>query len=162
QNGLFESAPLQLVSVANPDPTEISSKVLVDMGSGHYARRQQVVYTGIFLNEIPRVDIAQSRFTADFYLWIRYARGAVPGGADPAEVDFPDLIRGTSDGKLLSGQGDLDDGTTYRLWRMRGDFKNEFDLHHYPADRQTLALRFFNARAASDRIIYALDRRSTG
>jgi hypothetical protein len=45
---------------------------------------------------------------------------------------------------------------------MRGDFKNDFDLHRYPADSQTLAIRFFNARAASDRVVYVQDRQSTG
>ena len=43
---------------------------------------------------------------------------------------------------------------------MRGDFKNDFDLHHYPFDRQTITVRLFNARAASDRIVYVQDRRS--
>jgi len=43
---------------------------------------------------------------------------------------------------------------------VRGDFKNDFDLHHYPFDRQTITVRLFNARAASDRIVYVQDRRS--
>jgi ABC-type branched-subunit amino acid transport system substrate-binding protein len=157
---MFESAPLQLVPVPNADAAEIASGVLLDIGSGRFARRQQVAFSGIYLNEIPRVDIAQSRFTADFYLWLRFARNAGVSAADPTAIDFPDLVRGTSDGLLTAAQGDLDDGTTYRLWRMRGDFKNDFDLHHYPADTQTLAVRFFNARAASDRVVYVQDRRS--
>jgi branched-chain amino acid transport system substrate-binding protein len=57
-------------------------------------------------------------------------------------------------------QHDLADGTTYRLWRLRGDFKNDYDLHRYPADHQSLAVRLFNARAASDRLVYVIDRRS--
>jgi branched-chain amino acid transport system substrate-binding protein len=157
---LFESAPRQLVPVYNPDPAEVAANALVDLGSERFARLQEVVYTGVFLNDIPRVDIAQSTFTADFYLWMRFARGAGAAGADPAQIYFPDLIRGSSEGKQLAAQRDRDDGTTYRLWRMRGDFKNDFDLHRYPADRQTLAVRFFNARAASDRLVYVLDRRS--
>jgi branched-chain amino acid transport system substrate-binding protein len=160
QGGLFESAPTQIVVVPNPDRAEIDAGTVIDLGSGIYGRRQQVVYSGIYLNEVSRVDIAQSRFTADFYLWLRYARGAGGGAADPAEIDFPDIVRGSSDGKVPAAQGNLDDGTTYRLWRMRGDFKNDFDLHRYPADRQTLAIRFFNARAASDRIVYVQDRLS--
>jgi ABC-type branched-subunit amino acid transport system substrate-binding protein len=159
---LFESAPIQLVPVPRPDASEITSGAVVAIGSGHYARRQRVVYTGIYLNEVPRIDIAQSRFTADFYVWLRFARFAGPGAADPTDIDFSDLARGTSDGKLAAAQGELDDGTTYRLWRMRGDFKNDFDLHHYPADRQTLSIRFFNGRAASDRVVYVQDRRSAG
>ena len=157
---LFESAPVQLVPASNPSSAEIASGAMVDMGAGSFARRQQVVYTGVFLNEIPRLDIAQSTFTADFYLWIRFARGAGAGAADPTDVDFPDLVRGSFDAKRPAEEGDLDDGTSYRLWRVRGDFKNDFDLHHYPLDRQTLALRLFNARAASDRLVYVQDRRS--
>jgi branched-chain amino acid transport system substrate-binding protein len=71
-------------------------------------------------------------------------------------------VRGSSDGKLPAAQGDLDDGTPYRLWHLRGDFNNDFDLHHYPADRQTLTIRFFNANAASDRLVYVQDRRNAG
>lgn len=158
----FESAPLQLVPVSNPDRSEIEAGTVVDLGSGIYGRRQQVVYSGLYLNEVSRIDIAQSRFAADFYVWLRYARSAGAGSADPADIDFPDLVRGSSDGKVPAAQGDLDDGTTYRLWRMRGDFKNDFDLHRYPADHQTLSIRFFNARAASDRIVYVQDRRASG
>jgi branched-chain amino acid transport system substrate-binding protein len=160
QGGRFESAPGQLVPVPHPDAAEIASGALVDIGSGRYARRQQVVYTGVFLNEIPRVDIAQSTFTADFYLWMRFARGGGTADADPAEIDFPDLVRGSFDGKRPAAQHELGDGTTYRLWRMRGDFKNDYDLHRYPADSQRLAVRFFNSRAASDRLVYVVDRRS--
>jgi branched-chain amino acid transport system substrate-binding protein len=159
QDGLFVSAPLQLLPVSNPDPAEIAAHTLLDIGGGRYARRQLVAYTGIFLNEIPRIDIAQSRFTADFYLWIRFARGATVNGADPSDIDFPDLVRGGFDAKRTAAERELDDGTSYRLWRMRGDFKNDVDLHIYPADRQTLAVHLFNARAASDKLVYALDRR---
>jgi len=159
--GAIESAPLQLVPVPNPDPAEIAAGALVDLGSGRFARRQQVVYTGVFLNEIPRVDIAQSSFTADFYLWLRFAPDAGVGGADPSEIKFPDLVRGSFDAKQTVAQRNFADGTTYRLWQLRGDFKNDFDLHRYPADRQTLAVRFFNARAASDRLVYVRDRRSS-
>jgi hypothetical protein len=45
---------------------------------------------------------------------------------------------------------------------MRGDFKNDFDLHRYPADLQLLAIRLFNARAATDRVVYVQDRRPAG
>jgi ABC-type branched-subunit amino acid transport system substrate-binding protein len=161
-NRRLDSAPAQLVPVHNFDPAEIASGAVVDIGEGSYARRQQVVYTGVYLNELPRVDVGQSTFTADFYLWLRYARNAGAGAADPTEIDFPDLVRGTFDPKKPTREGDLDDGTTYRLWRMRGDFKNDYDLHRYPFDRQDLIIRLFNARADSDRIAYVQDRRSAG
>jgi branched-chain amino acid transport system substrate-binding protein len=162
ENGVFVSAPGQLVPVHNADPAEIASGAVVDLGHGRFMRRQQVVYAGIFLNDISRMDIAQSTFTADFYLWMRFSRRAGPSEADPTDIRFPTLVRGSFDATRPSEQGDLDDGTTYRLWQVTGDFKNDFDLHHYPADRQNLVMRFFNARAASDRIVYVQDRRSAG
>ncbi|MBF0562592.1 MAG: ABC transporter substrate-binding protein [Alphaproteobacteria bacterium] len=160
--GLFESAPLQLVPVSSPDPAIIANGAVVDMGSGHFARRQQVVYSGVYLNEIQHVDVAQSTFTADFYLWLRFGRGAGPGAAEPTDIEFPDMVRGSFDAKRTADAGELDDGSSYRLWRVRGDFKADFDLRSYPSDQQTLAIRFFNARAASDRLVYVQDRWSSG
>jgi hypothetical protein len=146
--------------VPNFDPGEVASGAVVDIGGGRFARRQQVVYTGVYLNEIPRVDIAQSTFTADFYLWVRFARDAGAGAADPTEIDFPDLVRGSFDPNRPTRQGDLEDGTTYRLWPMHGDFKNDYDLRRYPFDRQHLTVRFFNARADSTRLAYVEDQGS--
>jgi ABC-type branched-subunit amino acid transport system substrate-binding protein len=155
----FASAPVQLVPVPSPDAAELASGELVEIAPQRLARRQQVVYTGIFLNEISRLDIAQGTFTADFYVWLRFARGVSTAAADPTVIEFPNLLRGNFDPAQPAEQIELDDGTTYRLWQVRGDFKNDYDLHRYPADTQTLAMRFFNARAASDRIVYVQDRR---
>jgi ABC-type branched-subunit amino acid transport system substrate-binding protein len=154
----FESAPVQLVPTTNPDAAELTSGAVFELAPGRFVRRQRVVYTGVFLNEVSRIDLPQSRFTADMYVWLRYA--AKESGADPTAIDFPDLVRGSSDGKQSAAETTLDDGTTYRLWRLRGDFKNEFDLHRYPADQQTLTIRLFNAEGASDRVVYVQDRRS--
>ena len=132
---------------------------LFDIGDGRYARLQQVVYTGLFLNELPRVDIASSTFTADFYFWLRFAPIERAGGiGDPSDISFPDLMRGSFDPKQPVADRTLADGSVYRLWRMRGEFKNDFDLHHYPLDRQRLLVRLFNAKAASDRVVYVQDR----
>lgn len=158
RGGVFESAPIQLVPVASAGPDEIAAGTVVETGPGRFVRRQQVVYTGIYLNEISRIDVAQSMFTADFYVWIRFARGIGVADADPAQFEFPDMVRGTFASATPASQRDLDDGTTYRLWRITGDFKNDFDLRRYPADRQDLQIRLFNARAASDRMVYVLDR----
>jgi branched-chain amino acid transport system substrate-binding protein len=161
ERDLLETAPLQLVPVANPDPAELLAGTVVPVAGGRFARFQQVVYTGIYVNEVARLDILQSSFTADFYLWLRSARGIVQAdAADPAEIQFPDMLRGDFNPAQPATRHDLPDGSMYRLWRLRGDFRTEYDLHRFPFDRQTLALRMFNSRAASDRIIYVLDRRA--
>ena len=68
------------------------------------------------------------------------------------------MVRGKFDETHPARRRDLDDGTTYRLWHVSGDFKNDFDLHRYPADTQWLDIQFFNARAASNRLVYVVDR----
>jgi ABC-type branched-subunit amino acid transport system substrate-binding protein len=159
QGQLFVSAPLQLVPVAQPDPGEIKSGELRDIGDG-YARIQQVVYTGIYLNEVPRLDIATASFTADFYLWLRYTPAQDIGDQDPSRIDFPDLATGTFDPRQPVLERSLPDGSVYKLWHVRGSFKNDFDLHRYPFDHQRLVVRLFNATADSSRIVYVLDRQS--
>ena len=160
REGLFESAPVQLVPVSHPDRKEIASGTLVEIEPDSYARRQKVVYAGMFLNDLARIDIAQSTFTADFYLWMRYDRRFASADADPTQIEFPHLVRGSFAASRPSNGHDLDDGTTYRLWRVTGDFKSNFDLHRYPADSQSMEIAFFNERAASDRLVYVIDSSS--
>lgn len=162
ERGRLESAPLQIVSVPNPDRVEIKSGAVFEIEPGSWGRKQRVVYSGMFLNEIARVDIAQSTFTADLYVWMRFARVDGADASEPTEIEFPNLVRGSFDANRPAAKGELDDGTIYRLWKVRGDFKNDFDLRSYPADRQNLVIQFFNARAASDRLVYVQDRRSLG
>jgi branched-chain amino acid transport system substrate-binding protein len=159
ENGVFVSAPGQLVPVHNPTAAELASQAVLEIGAGRYARRQQVVYTGIFVNELPSVNVADGSFSADFYFWTRFIKDNSPDAANPEEISFPDMVRGSFDYRVPVAQSVLPDGSMYRLWQVRGDFKSDFDLHHYPFDRQSLAIRFFNARAASDRIVYVQDRR---
>jgi YD repeat-containing protein len=158
--GRFESAPLQIVAVSNPATSEVASGAVFDMGAGHYGRLQRVVYTGVYLNEIQRIDVARESFAADLYLWLRFAKDAGPGAADPTDILFPTQIGGGFDRSRPSERRERADGTEYWLWRVQGEFRNDFDLRRFPFDRQTLRLPFFNARAANDRIVYAIDRES--
>jgi hypothetical protein len=158
--GVFESAPLQLLPVADPDPGELASGAVFETEPRQFYRLQRVVQTGTFLNLIPHVNVAASSFGADFYLWLRYARDAGPGAADPVEIGFPGMLSGSFNPSAPAETTEMADGTEYRLWRIQGEFRNEFDVHSFPFDRQALQIRFFNARASSDRVVYVLDRRS--
>lgn len=158
-DGLIESAPLQLAASVHADPDQIASGELVPVADG-YARLQRVVYAGLHLNDVSELDTAQFSFKADFYVWLRYGDDHRPGDADPLDIDFPDLIGRPADAIHPAEHNTLPDGTVYRLLHVRGAFRSDYDLHRYPFDSQALRIRFFNGRAASDRIIYALDRRS--
>lgn len=156
--GRFESAPLQIVSVPHPHEAEIASGAVFEMQPGRYARLQQVIYSGLYLNEIMWIDQSHFTFAADFYVWLRFAKVTGAEAADPTEIKFPDLTTGHFDREHPVEQRQMADGTSYRLWRVQAEFRNPFDLHRYPFDRQSLTVRFFNARAAADRIVYALDQ----
>jgi hypothetical protein len=158
--GRFESAPLQIVPVLNPDPAEINSGAVFLTHDGCYARIQQVIYTGLYINELLRIDPASSAFAVDFYLWLRFAKDAGPGMSDPTDVNFPTISTGAFDRAHPVEQGEMPDGTSYRLWHVQGEFRNDFDLRRFPFDRQTLSLRFFNSKAAADRVVYVLDTRT--
>jgi ABC-type branched-subunit amino acid transport system substrate-binding protein len=157
--GVFESAPLQLVPVTDPDPAERASGAVFELGANKFYRLQRVVQTGTFMNLIPHLDVAKSTFGADFYLWLRYARDAGPGAADPVDIAFPDMLSGSFKPSAPAETTEMADGTEYRLWRIQGEFRNDFDLRRFPIDRQDLKIRYFNARESSDRIVYVLDRR---
>ncbi|HMK78210.1 MAG TPA: ABC transporter substrate-binding protein [Xanthobacteraceae bacterium] len=157
--GRFESAPLQFVLVDNPNANDIASGNVFELTPGVYAKIQRVVYTGLFINEISRVDLQRSSFAADFYMWIRFVKDAGPGAADPTEIIFPNLIAGSFNRNATSKVASMADGTEYYLWRVQGEFRNDYDLHAFPFDVQSLTLPFFNARAAADQLVYVLDGR---
>jgi ABC-type branched-subunit amino acid transport system substrate-binding protein len=161
-DGVYESAPLQIVPVPHPEASEITSGAVFATDGSKYARLQRVVQTGMYINEISRIDLLSSSFIADFYLWLRYAKDAGPDSADPTDITFPNLISGKFDHAHPVEQASLPDGTQYRLWRVQGEFRNDFDLHRFPFDQQNLLLDFSNTRASTDGIVYVIDRRDSG
>jgi branched-chain amino acid transport system substrate-binding protein len=157
--GQFQSAPVQIVPAPTPHENEIKSGAVFETRPGKYSRLQQVIYSGIFLNEIMWMDPSKFTFAADFYIWLRFAKTSGADAADPREIKFPDLtLGGAFDRQHPLEEREMPDGTSYRLWRVQGEFRNPFDLHRYPFDRQSLTIRFFNARSAFDHIVYVLDQ----
>ena len=75
RHGRFITAPLQLVLVENPEAIDLDEDVrmgyIVSLGSRQYWLRR-VVYTGIDINRVNRIDVKQGTFNIDFYLWMRY------------------------------------------------------------------------------------------
>jgi branched-chain amino acid transport system substrate-binding protein len=71
------------------------------------------------------------------------------------KIVFPDLIQGNPE-ELIQSEGAEE--TCYSLRHGRGDFRNDFDFHHFPLDQQSLVLRFLNAQADSSRVVYVRDR----
>src|SRR5260370_27570709 len=78
-------------------------------------------------------------------------------GDGQTQVQFPAvLVRGAFDPAqpVQTGQ---EDGLSYRLYRINGDFKARFDLHDYPFDTQQLLLHFQNTEQRRGVITYVID-----
>src|SRR5678815_3765403 len=80
------------------------------------------------------------------------------GDDEPARVEFPALLdRGAFD-PLAPLEASQVGGLNYRLFRIAGDFKNNYDLHDYPFDRQKVLVRFQNRQQRRELITYVVDR----
>jgi branched-chain amino acid transport system substrate-binding protein len=152
--GQLISAPQQFMTVANPAAIDVeretaAGKVL------HFGKQlvwnQRVVYTGIDINKISRIDQGRATFAADFFLWFRYL-----GNDDVLDVEFPGAVDKGFDWKSPMASRTVG-GMKYRLYRVRGEFKNVFNFRDYPFDRQELTLRLQNARLTRDQVVYAID-----
>jgi branched-chain amino acid transport system substrate-binding protein len=153
--GRFISAPVQLAEVPNPAlidlDRELAAGLVIRIRQKFYWL-QRVVYTGIDINQIGRVDPSKGTFTADFYLWFRYA-----GDNAVRDVDFNSAgEKSPYDAKAPLLEQTIN-GMHYTLYRVHGDFRSTFDFHDYPFDSQTLTIRLINPRSTREQVIYAVD-----
>jgi ABC-type branched-subunit amino acid transport system substrate-binding protein len=156
RSGRLLSSPLQLVAVDHPELVGLSHALarhdIVQVANKYYWL-QRLVYTGVDINRVSRVDVREGRFNVDFYLWMRCL-----GDADAATaIEFPDAVSPGLFNQAKPIETGTQDNLTYRLYRVSGDFRADFDLHDYPFDRQTLLLRLVNAKVPRQQVAYVTD-----
>ena len=154
QGGRFVSAPIQFVRVEDPGAVDLKRDLAADIirkiGDEYYWR-QRIVYTGVQPVSIDKIDTKEAFFTADFYMWMRFVeRDGI------AQVEFPDMVRGGYNPAQPVAQHRAD-GMIYLLYRIKGDFRNEFTLGDYPFDRQRLSIRLANSHLTREEVVYAVD-----
>jgi branched-chain amino acid transport system substrate-binding protein len=153
--GRYISAPIQLDVVPNPALMDLDG----ELAAGHVIRirqtyywLQRVVYTGIDINQVGRVDPSKGTFNADFYLWFRYA-----GDDSVRDVEFNAATEKSPYDRKAPLLEQQINGMHYALYRVHGDFRSTFDFHDYPFDSQVLAIRLTNPRVTREQVIYAID-----
>ena len=155
--GRFVTAPLQLVRVDSPDAIDLAAELekghVASFGDQHFWV-QRVVYTGIDIVRLNRIDVKQGTFNVDFYLWMRFAGD----GDGQTQVQFPALMDRDAFDPARPLQTGREDGLNYRLYRINGDFKAHFELHGYPFDTQQLLLHFRNTQQRQELVTYVIDR----
>ncbi|MDM8550679.1 ABC transporter substrate-binding protein [Desulfobacterales bacterium HSG2] len=118
-----------------------------------------VVYAGIHINEVSPLDVRNSAYSADFYLWFRFQEDF-----NDADIQFMNLKLArdkTVPGNLLGQpiREEIKNGITTRIYHVRADFETEFDFHAYPFDRHSVSIRFHHADWTRDKLIYVPDTR---
>ncbi|MDM8523990.1 ABC transporter substrate-binding protein [Desulfococcaceae bacterium HSG8] len=117
---------------------------------GKAMRRNRVVHSGIYINKIDKLDVMNSTFTADFYLWFRYT-----GNFDYQNIRFMNAVNPLRLGKAIIEE--TENGTTTRVFRLRTDFKAKFDFHSYPFGHLTLPIHFRHNFETWESLIFVQD-----
>ncbi len=112
--------------------------------------RTQVVYTGVDLNEIRNFNIDDSSFLADFYIWFR-SEGAI----DPSQIEFLNSVAPVELKEPLVDT--VTDGLTLKTYKVRAEFRGEFDFFRFPFDEQALPILLRHDSITRDRLIFVPD-----
>ncbi|MEJ2717824.1 MAG: ABC transporter substrate-binding protein [Deltaproteobacteria bacterium] len=114
-----------------------------------------VVLTGINLFRIDNIDLRNQTFDAEFFLWFKWER---PENLELNQntIFFWNGIYSVND-QLVELAEDLNSDPKYRAVRVKGSFLDEYDLHNYPFDVQTLHIAFSLQKYGTDRVKLAMD-----
>ncbi len=154
ETGYSISAPYQLQPILNLAhiidlTTEIASGRIVEVG-GKYLHKTIIVYTGIDINEVSNLDIVNSRYTMDFYIWFRYL-----DEFDSDNIEFINADSSVSLGEPLAEERTAD--YIYRAYRVKGTFTHDFEFESYPFDAQDLVIQLRHKKRTRDDLIYVRD-----
>jgi len=109
----------------------------------------QLTYVGLDINDIYQLDLKQSTYTADFYVWLRWH-----GDADPTNIEF---LNGSLDLKEHPNPIETP-ATKYVSYHCRGTFHTTFDYRRYPLDEHILTIEMEDGNDESDKLKYVIDR----
>lgn len=123
------------------------------------------ITVGLYLQNIPEIDIKSNSFSAEFYLWFLWN-----GDIDPTlsyqltnAVGVAELTRtpvyADAAGNAVAVQ--LADGGHYQLFHVHGRFNQPFPLGRYPFDEHDLVISVEDAKHAVATLQYAIDNRES-
>ena len=142
----------------------------------------RVVATGVYINDIGTFDLSTGAFTADFYLWFRWAgnwtagsdnstvlslvtaASKSPAGNEPvlesSALPFHyEFMNGESTERTLIAAQPHYNGTNLNFleYRVRGDFHVPVQLSNYPLDEQTLSIQMEDSVYSDSTLRYVAD-----
>jgi hypothetical protein len=103
---------------------------------------------GIYLLDVYDLDLKNSSYVADFYIWLRWK-----GDLDPRKFE---LMNGELDVKENPDEQKIGD-LNYVSYRVRGKFRAPFDFRDFPLDEQKLTIEIEDASNDASSLVYRAD-----
>lgn len=119
------------------------------------------VVVGMYLRDIPEVDLRAGLFAFDAYLWFRWnPEEFLAIGAEAGEGDS--LPRAPCDSYEVMGVHELQTTPVssrpgYAVFRVQGKVRQSFDLGRFPLDDHVLGIRVEDAESELHRVRYVPD-----
>jgi len=116
--------------------------------------KTNVVYTGIMINEINKIDFKSKNCELTFNIWFRY-RG---------DININDVVFVNSIDNVVMKLIDSDEaknGLNYRLFNVKGNFKIDFLEKDYPLDQHELGFCFRHKTLDQSKLIFVKDLAGT-
>ena len=125
----------------------------------------QTVTVGLYLQNLPEIDIKTNSFSAEFYLWFLWK-----GDLDPTltfqltnAVSIGDLsktpIYTDAEGNAVSEE--LPDGRKLQCFHVYGRFGHPFPLANYPFDSHDIVISIEDAKHTTNYLLHELDKKGS-
>ncbi|MBU1109466.1 MAG: hypothetical protein KKB51_22485 [Candidatus Riflebacteria bacterium] len=114
------------------------------------------VEIGMYILDIAHLDVKESEFYADFYIWYKS-----PATSDwkPENIEF---MNGTVESATPLTPTLLATGRNQWSQRIKARFRGHFRLHAYPFDQQTLPIIIEDSEFESNKVQFIPDPESSG
>jgi len=133
--------------------TAVKEERVVVIGDDHMYKTN-VVYVGLKINEISKLDLAKLTYDLDFHLWFRFQ-----GGFNPQDIEFLNAVEPKGLGVPVVDK--IKDGITYRVYRVKQDFKADF-TNQYLYKQHILGVTFRHRNLTRNNLIYVTDELGMG
>jgi hypothetical protein len=112
------------------------------------------VETGLYLLDIAHLDLKESEYFADFYIWFK---ADAPASWTPDTIEF---MNGTVEQMTPLQAQVLSGGKKVWSQRVKARFRGHFQLRSYPFDRQTLPIIIEDSEMQTDQLVFCIDKNS--
>jgi len=115
----------------------------------------RTVDVGIYVNNIPAVNLKEKKFQADFYVWFRWS------GDDIEPIESFSIVNGHIDSKDALVKKKIGN-INYGSYRVEATIYRNFDLARYPLDNQTLKIQIEDTKSRGADLVFRPDKINAG